>query len=92
MKAIALKSLAVVALSALSLGALASEACTDLPRDKWLAQQDVKAKLEKQGYSVQRMKADDGCYEAQVKGKDGKKTELKINPANGAVVKEESKS
>lgn len=92
MKAIAIKSLTAVALAALSLGALASEACTDAPRGKWLQQQDVKTRLEKQGYHVKRLKEDDGCYEAHVTGKDGKKAELKINPANGAVIKEESKS
>lgn len=91
MKAIAIKSLAAIALSAISIGALASEACTDAPRDKWLQQKDVKAKLEKQGYNVQRLKVDDGCYEAYVTGKDGKKAELKINPLDGAVLKEEGK-
>ncbi len=91
MNAFIIKPLAAIALSAFALGAMASTPCTDAPRDKWLPQQDVKASLEKQGYNVKRLKVDDGCYEAYVTGKDGKKLELKINPVDGAVVEEESK-
>lgn len=86
MQASIVKSMSAAALLAFSLGAYASSACTDAPRDKWLPQKDVQAKLEKQGYSVKRLKAEDGCYEAHVTGKDGKKAEIEINPVDGNVV------
>ncbi|TCS33505.1 hypothetical protein EDC30_11636 [Paucimonas lemoignei] len=91
MKTSLLKSMTASALLAFSLGAFASSACTDTPRDKWLPQKEIQAKLEKQGYSIKRLKAENSCYEAHVTGKDGKKAELKINPADGAVLKTEEK-
>lgn len=94
MKALQLTSLLAIALSAASLPAFASSydgTCTSEPKAKWLAPNEIQAKLEKEGYTVRRVKTDGSCYEVYAKDKDGKKTELFINPANGSVVKEAGK-
>jgi hypothetical protein len=88
------KLLLALAFSGLSLAAFASDAdsCTTEPKTKWLKDKEVQAKLEKQGYTVKRIKTEGSCYEAYVQGKDGKKAELLVNPVDGAPVKEEGKS
>lgn len=86
------KTLVALTISALSLSAFASDKdCTPEPKAKWQAQKDVQASLEKQGYTVKRIKIEGSCYEAKVTDKDGKKAELIVNPADGKVVDEESK-
>lgn len=91
MTAFIAKTMTAAALVTFSLGAFASSACTDAPRSKWLPEKEVQVRLEKQGYSVKRVKVEDSCYEAHVTGKDGKKTELKINPVDGTTMKQEEK-
>lgn len=85
MQASALKALAAVAVATLSLNAFAagSANCTKEPKSKWMAEKDVNAKLVAQGLKVNRIKTEGSCYEAYVIGKDGKKSEMLINPANG---------
>lgn len=86
------KTLVALAVSALSLSALASNKdCTPEPKSKWQAQKDVQTSLEKQGYTVKRVKTEGSCYEAKVTDKDGKKAELIINPVDGTVVDEAGK-
>lgn len=93
MRTILEKSLVALSISALSLAAFASEKdCTTEPKAKWQKEKDVQAGLEKQGYTVRRVKTEGSCYEAYVTGKDGKKAELIINPVDGKVVGEEGKS
>ena len=88
------KALAVLALSAMSVSAFASTyagSCTSEARSKWLAVQDIKAKYEKQGYHVKRVKTGATCYEVYAKDKNGNKTELFVNPVDGAIIKEAGK-
>jgi len=89
MHGLSLKIAAALACSAVSLGAFASTYngnCTDQPKSKWMSSADVKAKFEKQGYSVGRVKAGGTCYEVYSKTADGKKTELFVNPVDASVV------
>lgn len=88
------KTLLVLAFSALALSAFAadSESCTSEPKTKWLKDKEVQTRLEKQGYTVKRIKTEGSCYEAYVQGKDGKKVELMINPIDGTPMREEGKS
>lgn len=84
----------IVALSAFSLigisqAALASddEACTKAPREQWQTIDQLKSKLVEQGYKVEEIEFEDGCAEADVQDKNGKKRELKLDPVTAAVVK-----
>lgn len=94
MNAFSIKVVTACALSALSLSAFASTyngSCTSEPKAKWMSQQDIQAKYEKQGYTVRRVKSGGSCYEVYAKDKAGKKTELFVNPADGALVQEAGK-
>lgn len=94
MNTLQLKSLLATALSIASISAFASTyagSCTSEPKAKWMAENDVKAKFEKQGYSVMRIKTGKTCYEVYAKDKDGKKTEMFVNPVDATVVKEAGK-
>lgn len=69
--------------------ALASTHCTDAPKTQWQKQDDFKAKLQKEGYQIQKFKITEGnCYEIYGKDKSGKKVEIYFNPTNGDVVKQ----
>jgi hypothetical protein len=83
-----LKTLAAVAVATLSLNAFAagSANCTKEPKSKWMAEKDVNAKLVAQGMKVNRIKTEGSCYEAYVIAKDGKKSEMLINPVDGKSV------
>ena len=87
-----IKVVAITAISVLSLSAFASRECTNEPRNKWMAQNDVKAKLENQGYTVKRVKSDDSCYEVYAQTKDGKRVELYVDPVDAKIIEEEEKS
>lgn len=88
--------IAILALSALGLigfsqVALASddEPCTKAPKEQWQTIDQLKSKLVEQGYKVKEIEFEDGCAEAEVQDKDGKKRELKLDPVTAAVVKSE---
>ena len=78
-------------LPALAVGSAAyandDEGCTRAPNEQWLSTEQLKTKLTEQGFTVSKIEIEDGCAEADVKGKDGKETELHLDPATGNVVK-----
>jgi hypothetical protein len=79
----------------MSISAFASTyqgSCTDAPKSEWMAQQEIKAKYEKEGYTVKRVKTGGSCYEVYAIDKNKKKTELFVNPVNGALIQEANKS
>lgn len=88
------KILLALAISGISLAVFAANpaSCTTEPKAKWMADKDVQAKLEKQGYAVKRIKTEGSCYEAYVQDKDGKKAELLVNPVDGTPMKDGGKS
>lgn len=88
MKSSTLKTLTAIAITTLSLSAFAEGAanCTKEPASKWMAKKDVSAKLVAQGMEVKRVKTEGSCYEAYVIAKDGKKSEMLINPVDGKQV------
>ena len=75
----------------LPVSVFASSECTKEPADKWLSEKQAQAQLEKAGFTVQRIKRDDACYEVYAKRKDGKRVELYINPVDASVVREKMK-
>jgi hypothetical protein len=85
MQASVLKKLAALAITTLSLSAFSASSanCTKEPKSKWMAEKDINAKLVAQGLKVNRIKTEGSCYEAYVIAKDGKKSEMLINPVDG---------
>jgi hypothetical protein len=51
----------------------------------------VQQQYEKLGYTVRRVKTGGTCYEVYAVDKTGKKVELFVNPATGALVHEAGK-
>ena len=73
----------IFALSALGAVAHAEESTScDVAKDKWMAEDALKAKLTGEGMEVRKIKVENGCYE--VYGiKDGQKVEMNFNPVTG---------
>lgn len=66
----------------------ASTECTKVPAEKWLPEKEVKTLVKKTGFTVQRIKRDNSCYEVKGRRKDDKRVELYVNPVDASIVKE----
>lgn len=62
------------------------EPCTRAPKEQWLSTEQLKTKLTEQGFTVSKIEIEDGCAEVDVRGKDGKESELHLDPVTGNVV------
>jgi hypothetical protein len=72
------------------LAALAAPKCTAEPKDKWMSEDAMKAKVATLGYErIKTFKVSGNCYEIYGYTKDGKKAEVYFNPVNGEAVKAE---
>lgn len=60
--------------------------CTLTPPAQWLSIQALQAKVEEQGYKVQKAKLKKACGEIYTIDKNGKQVELFLDPATGAIV------
>ncbi|MGV8922985.1 MAG: PepSY domain-containing protein [Thermomonas sp.] len=61
--------------------AMAGSDCTD-PVADWQPREVLRQQLEQQGWTVQRIKVDDGCYEARGIDKIGNAFKAKYAPAS----------
>jgi hypothetical protein len=78
-----------LAFSLLAGSAFAGPACTNEPKDKWLSESDMKAKLTALGLKYKTLKMTAGnCYEIYGQDKAGKRIEMYFHPVTGAVVEE----
>lgn len=69
--------------------ALASEKCS-VPQAERQPQEALQQKLESEGWTVQRIKVDDGCYEVYGTDAGGKRVEAYFDPKTFALVQLES--
>ena len=83
------KSTLFVAALLASGSALAGADCPKYPKNEWLTEADAKAKIEAQGYTINKFKVDGNCYEIYGKNKDGKKVEIYFDTKSLDVVKAE---
>lgn len=60
---------------------LADDDCTD-PVANWQPREVLRQQLEQQGWTVQRIKVDDGCYEVRGVDNNGNKFKAKFAPAS----------
>jgi hypothetical protein len=87
-------SLAALALAAIAGLALASPAaagslgrpCTDAPQGQWMSVEALRAKIEAQGFKVQKGSIKKQCGEFYTTDKTGAQVELFLNPTNGDIV------
>ena len=78
-------------LLALSLGltgvaAWASDDC-DAPVERWQSREAVRQMAARQGWQIQRLKIDDGCYEVRGTDAQGRSFKAKIDPETLKVLK-----
>ncbi|MGZ9034680.1 MAG: PepSY domain-containing protein [Rhodospirillales bacterium] len=79
---------ALVSISAFSMAQAESlgRPCTSAPESQWLPIETLKAKVEAQGYKVQKAKLKAGCGEIYALDKNGARTELFVDPTSGQIV------
>jgi hypothetical protein len=64
------------AAAVLPIQAFAKADCKAYPKAEWMKEADAKAKIEAQGYTINKFKVDGNCYEIYGKNKEGKKVEI----------------
>jgi hypothetical protein len=84
-----MKLLVAVLAAALSTAAFAKADCKAYPKSEWMKEADAKAKIEAQGYTINKFKVDGNCYEIYGKNKEGKKVEIYFDAKTLDVVKSE---
>lgn len=65
----------------LSSTALADDDCND-PVASWQPRENLREKLEAEGWTVRRIKVDDGCYEVRGRDANGVRAEASFAPAS----------
>jgi hypothetical protein len=68
--------------------AQADEGCT-VPMAQWQPRDAVQRMAEAQGWTVRRIKIDDGCYEIDGRDPEGRAIEVKVDPATLAIIEVE---
>ena len=82
------RNLAIIAIIAAPAIAQAAPNCTDEPRDQWMTEEAMKAKVATLGYErIKTFKISGNCYEIYGHTKDGQKAEVYFNPVTGDIVK-----
>lgn len=66
--------------------ALADDDDCRVPMADWQPREAVQKAAEAQGWTVRRIKIDDGCYEIDGRDAEGREIEVKLDPATLAVV------
>ena len=60
--------------------------CTAAPQASWLSIEQLQAKIEGQGYKVQKAKLKNACGELYTIDKSGSRVELFVDPTSGQIV------
>ena len=81
--------LAVLVTLALSGTALADDDDCIVPMAQWQPREAVQRMAEAQGWTVARIKIDDGCYEIDGRDAEGREIEVKVDPGTLAIVEME---
>lgn len=66
--------------SALPLAAEASTRCK-VPMADWMPKEQVQEKLKAEGWIIERLKTDDGCYKVYGTNPQGQRAKVKLDPA-----------
>ncbi len=67
--------------------ALASEYDCKVPMAQWQPRDAVERMAKAQGWTVRRLKIDDGCYQIRAIDADGREIAVKVDPGSLAVVR-----
>ena len=80
------RGLMALSLSLCTLPAWAGDDC-DAPVERWQSREAVRQMAAGQGWQIQRLKIDDGCYELRGTDAQGRTFKAKIDPETLKVVK-----
>ena len=80
---------ALGALVSFSGTAAAKADCKAYPKAEWMKEADAKAKIEADGYVIDKFKVSGNCYEIYGKNKQGKKVEIYYDAKSLEPVKSE---
>ena len=88
MNIIAIVTAALVGIGGMSAAHASSlgRPCTSAPAAQWLSLDSLKAKIEAQGYKVQKAKLKAACGEIYALDPNGVRTELFLDPTSGDIV------
>ena len=75
------RTLAALAILSTSAAAFADTDCDD-PIAQWKPRELLRQQVEQRGWTVQRIKVDDGCYEVRGVDRLGNKVKAKYSPAS----------
>jgi hypothetical protein len=80
----------ILLVASLSLGATGPVSASDddctVPMAQWQPRAAVQTMAEAKGWSVRRIKIDDGCYEIKGRDAQGRAIEVKVDPATLDIV------
>lgn len=79
------RCIALAMLVVASLPARAGRDC-DAPAEAWQPGSAVRALAERNGWQLERLKIDDGCYEIKGRDADGRRLKAKIDPATLKII------
>ena len=80
------RGLLALSLGLAALPALADDDCK-APMDRWQSREAVRQMATQQGWQIQRLKIDDGCYEIRGKDTQGRSFKAKIDPETLKILK-----
>ncbi len=79
--------IAVFLLNPLAAGAaMADDDDCNVPMSNWQPREAVQKMAEERGWTVQRIKTDDGCYEIEGLDENGREIEAEIDPGTLAIL------
>ncbi len=87
-----MRTIAIMTVAVLTLGAATAQAgslgkpCTAAPETQWLPIQQLQARVEAQGYKVQKAKLKNACGELYTLDRSGNRVELFVDPTSGQIV------
>ncbi|MDO8875300.1 MAG: PepSY domain-containing protein [Pseudolabrys sp.] len=77
---------AVLAAAATAQAGSLGRPCTSAPASQWLSIEALRAKVEAEGYKVQKAKLKQACGELYTIDKNGQRVELFVDPTSGKIV------
>ena len=80
------QGLLVLSLALAALPAVAEDDC-DAPLARWQSREAVRQMAAQQGWQIQRLKIDDGCYEVRGTDAQGRSFKAKLDPETLKVLK-----
>ncbi len=80
-------ALSLILLTTLGAGAASAAELCQVPEAEWQPKEALEQKLQADGWSIKKVKIDEGCYEVYGTNATGEKQEVYFNPKTFDVVK-----